>query len=319
MAPTRTPPLTSGRIPGRPPGTSLPGVPVGPRRAYRSSNDRWLGGVASGLAHHLGLPVTWVRLGFVAMVAFGGFGAVLYAGLWLFLPAQRHVEPSSPGLDAATRQGKRGGRPQRRLADYGPLVAVGAIAVGILLMVTFVTGQTLSYGPLLLAAARRGGAVVAGRRGPARALARPVEPDGPPAGRRRRRRLARLGPDRHRAAAARRGDHAVLPAVGRPGRGAQRRAGRRLRHRRPRLHGRAVAAAAVLGPERGAGGPGALGGARRRRRPPARLGAPDAGPDPALVRRPGDGLAARPRPGARPALVALRRPARTSPTPSRPR
>ncbi len=153
MAPTRTPPLASGRIPGRPPGTSLPGAPAGPRRAYRSSSDRWLGGVASGLAHHLGLPVTWVRLGFVAMVAFGGFGAVLYAGLWLFLPAQRHVTPSSPGLDAATRQGKRGGRPQRRLADYGPLVAVGAIAVGILLMVTFVTGQTLSYGPLLLAAA----------------------------------------------------------------------------------------------------------------------------------------------------------------------
>ncbi|MCW2867727.1 MAG: ATP-binding region, ATPase domain protein, partial [Marmoricola sp.] len=123
-----------------------------PRRAYRSGGDRWLGGVASGLAHHLGVPVPWVRLGFVATAFFGGFGVALYAGLWLFLPVQRHMTATSPGLDAATRQGKRGGRPQRRLTDYGPLVALGTIAVGILLMITFVTGQTLSYGPLLLAA-----------------------------------------------------------------------------------------------------------------------------------------------------------------------
>ena len=90
-----------------------------PRRAYRSSDDRWLGGVASGLAHHLGLPVLWVRMGLLVLVAFGGFGAVLYAGLWLFLPARRHTDPLSPGLDAATRQGKRGGRRERRFADYG--------------------------------------------------------------------------------------------------------------------------------------------------------------------------------------------------------
>ncbi len=124
-----------------------------PRRAYRSSDDRWLGGVASGLAHHLGLPVLWVRMGLLVLVAFGGFGAVLYAGLWLFLPARRHTDPLSPGLDAATRQGKRGGRRERRFADYGPLVAVGTIAVGVLLLITLVTGQTLAYGPLILAGA----------------------------------------------------------------------------------------------------------------------------------------------------------------------
>jgi len=124
-----------------------------PRRAYRSSEDRWLGGVASGLAQHLGLPVLWVRMGMVALVAFGGFGAVLYAGLWMFMPAQRHTVPLSPGLDAATRQGKRNGKRERRLTDYGPLVAVGAIAIGVLLLVTLATGQSLSFGPLLLAGA----------------------------------------------------------------------------------------------------------------------------------------------------------------------
>ncbi|MCW2819916.1 MAG: ATP-binding region, ATPase domain protein [Marmoricola sp.] len=148
MAPTGTAPSASAGPASRTP----PGLEA-TRRAYRSGADRWLGGVASGLAHHLGVPVPWVRLGFVATAAFGGFGVVLYAGLWLFLPVQRHVTATSPGLDAATRQGKRGGRPQRRLTDYGPLVALGTVTVGVLLMITFVTGQTLSYGPLLLAAA----------------------------------------------------------------------------------------------------------------------------------------------------------------------
>src|SRR5690348_13727654 len=124
-----------------------------PRRAYRATEERWLGGVASGLAQHLGLPVLWVRIGFLGLVAFGGFGAVLYAGLWMFMPTQRHTTPQAPGLDAATRQGKRGERRERRLADYGPLVAVGAIAIGVLLLVTLATGQSLSFGPLLLAGA----------------------------------------------------------------------------------------------------------------------------------------------------------------------
>jgi phage shock protein PspC (stress-responsive transcriptional regulator) len=123
-----------------------------PRRAYRASEGRLLGGVAAGLAQHLGLPTLWVRVALLALVAFGGLGAVLYAGLWLVLPAERHVLVGAPGLDAATRQGKRGGRRERKLTDYGPLVAVGAIAVGILLLVTIATGQTLAFGPLLLAA-----------------------------------------------------------------------------------------------------------------------------------------------------------------------
>ncbi len=136
------------------PGALPTGPPVGePRRAFRSTDDRWLGGVASGLAQHLGLPVLWMRMGLLALVAFGGFGAVLYAALWLFLPAQRHTEPLPPGLDAATRQGKRGGRRERRFTDDGPLVAVGAIAIGVLVALTMATGQTLALGPLLLAGA----------------------------------------------------------------------------------------------------------------------------------------------------------------------
>ena len=73
-----------------------------PRRAHRSTEDAMIGGIAAGLAEHLGLPVLWVRAAMLGLVAFGGFGAVLYAGLWLVLPAEKHTESRSPGLDAAT-------------------------------------------------------------------------------------------------------------------------------------------------------------------------------------------------------------------------
>jgi signal transduction histidine kinase/phage shock protein PspC (stress-responsive transcriptional regulator) len=124
-----------------------------PRRAYRSTDDGLLGGVAAGLAAHLGAPTLWVRIGFLVLLAFGGSGAFLYAGLWLVLPAQKHTESSTPGLDAATRQGKRGGRQQRRLVDYGPLVAVGAIAFGVLILVTVMTGSGQAVGPAVIGAA----------------------------------------------------------------------------------------------------------------------------------------------------------------------
>ncbi len=148
MTPPRAAPAAT---PG--PAASAVGFNVdAPRKAYRATEGGLLGGVAAGLAQHTRLPVLWVRVGFLVLVAFGGFGAVLYAALWLVLPAQRHVLAGTPGLDAATRQGKRGGRRERKLADYGPLVAVGAIAVGVLLMVIVATGQTLAIGPLLLGA-----------------------------------------------------------------------------------------------------------------------------------------------------------------------
>ena len=48
-----------------------------PRRASRSLDDRFLGGVAAGLAAHLGVDVVAVRAAFVVASFLGGFGAVL--------------------------------------------------------------------------------------------------------------------------------------------------------------------------------------------------------------------------------------------------
>ena len=107
-------------------------VPRGSRRAYRDTQEPILGGVASGLARHLGFPVLWVRAGFVLAAFLGGFGVVFYAGLWWLLPSDSRFETDAPGIESATRGGRRPGR-IRRLTDVGPAIALAALGLGALL------------------------------------------------------------------------------------------------------------------------------------------------------------------------------------------
>lgn len=123
-----------------------------PRRAYRDADTAILGGVAAGLAEHLRLPVLWVRVAFMVLAVMGGFGVVFYAGLWMVMPTRRHFDDRAPGLAAAERQGRRPGR-IRRLTDLGPLVATGAIALGIAAFLAIATGQGALFWPALLAIA----------------------------------------------------------------------------------------------------------------------------------------------------------------------
>lgn len=58
-----------------------PAQPLG-----RPADDRWLGGVASGMAAHISLPPTLVRLAFLVLSGFGGFGVLLYGALWIAVP-----------------------------------------------------------------------------------------------------------------------------------------------------------------------------------------------------------------------------------------
>jgi signal transduction histidine kinase/phage shock protein PspC (stress-responsive transcriptional regulator) len=122
---------------------------AGPRRAYRSSDERLLGGVASGLAHHLGVETVHVRVAFAVLALLGGLGVATYAGLWLVLPVRRHLEQTSPGLEAATRQGKRPRRTSR-LEDVGPLVALCAVALGVVVLAQRLLGGSMLFWPVLL-------------------------------------------------------------------------------------------------------------------------------------------------------------------------
>ncbi len=101
-----------------------------PRRAARSSSDSHVGGVAGGLAEHLGLEPLAVRLFFVVTALASGLGVVLYLGLWLMLPIDTRAEVSSPGLESAGRRGLRPGRAER-VRDRGTLLAMVVLLLGL--------------------------------------------------------------------------------------------------------------------------------------------------------------------------------------------
>ncbi|MCX5526034.1 PspC domain-containing protein [Streptomyces bobili] len=111
-------------IVGMPEAATAPLVePRPPRKLYRSGDGRWLGGVARGLAGHLGLPVIWVRLVFVGLFMADGLGALLYAAFWFFVPLGiGGVGGQRPPSVAAGPDGRR--RLVTRKPDKGQIVAL---------------------------------------------------------------------------------------------------------------------------------------------------------------------------------------------------
>ncbi len=56
------------------------------RRMVRATSGRALGGVASGVAEHLGLAPLVIRIAFVLLALAGGAGLAMYAALWALVP-----------------------------------------------------------------------------------------------------------------------------------------------------------------------------------------------------------------------------------------
>ena len=50
------------------------------------SNNKMIGGVCAGIADYLGLNPTIVRIVWVLMLFFAGFGILLYLILWIIMP-----------------------------------------------------------------------------------------------------------------------------------------------------------------------------------------------------------------------------------------
>ncbi|MCP9957667.1 ATP-binding protein [Streptomyces sudanensis] len=98
------------------------------RRLYRSADGRMLGGVARGLAGHLGVPVVWVRLAFLGLLlADGPLGVLLYAAFWIAVPLGVGGRSGGPRtLFEATPDGRR----RLRKPDRGQVVALVALLVG---------------------------------------------------------------------------------------------------------------------------------------------------------------------------------------------
>ncbi|MFF4184561.1 PspC domain-containing protein [Streptomyces sp. NPDC001691] len=97
------------------------------RKLYRSAEGRMLGGVARGLAGHLGLPVVWVRIIFLGLLTINGLGALLYAVFWFVVPL---------GLGGTTAGARSAfevspdGRRRLRKPDKGQVVALIALVFG---------------------------------------------------------------------------------------------------------------------------------------------------------------------------------------------
>jgi signal transduction histidine kinase/phage shock protein PspC (stress-responsive transcriptional regulator) len=94
------------------------------------------GGVAAGLAEHLGLDVFWVRLAFVAGSWLNGVGVIVYVALWRLLPQGDPYDVQQPaGLASATRRGLRTPRASRLPGgDLGQTIALAVLGIGVLLL-----------------------------------------------------------------------------------------------------------------------------------------------------------------------------------------
>lgn len=75
------------------PAPTPPGPPSAGVRVLRRRRGGHVAGVASGLGAYLGVDPTLLRVGFVVLAFFGGFGAMLYALAWIVIPAEG--EPDS--------------------------------------------------------------------------------------------------------------------------------------------------------------------------------------------------------------------------------
>ncbi|AEW96046.1 MULTISPECIES: ATP-binding protein [Streptomycetaceae] len=118
-----------------------------PPRLYRSSEGRMIGGVARGLAGHLGLPVAWVRLAFVLLATIGGLGVPLYAAFWF-------VVPLGVGGVAETRPGALRATPSGRRVDRGHVLALLVMAAGFFVLLRNLRmGDAAYVWPTLLSAA----------------------------------------------------------------------------------------------------------------------------------------------------------------------
>ena len=123
-----------------------------PPQLKRDLSRKVIAGVASGIAEHLQMPVSWFRMAFVLlslMFESSLLGVLLYGVLWVLVPAGEQDE--APGLAGASRARMRPQRVAQRV-DAGVVFSAGVLIMGLM---SGVSGQvpyggTLSW-PLLLA------------------------------------------------------------------------------------------------------------------------------------------------------------------------
>ncbi|MDC6352233.1 PspC domain-containing protein [Zeaxanthinibacter sp. PT1] len=59
------------------------------KRLYRDTERKYIGGVCAGLEYYLGIDKLWIRLLFLLLAVFTGFGFIAYILLWILVPEAR--------------------------------------------------------------------------------------------------------------------------------------------------------------------------------------------------------------------------------------
>lgn len=56
------------------------------KQLFRDTQNKYIGGVCSGLGHYLSMDTIWVRLLFILITIFSGFGIIFYIIFWILVP-----------------------------------------------------------------------------------------------------------------------------------------------------------------------------------------------------------------------------------------
>jgi phage shock protein C len=98
------------------------------RRLYRSRSNRWIAGVCGGLAEYFSVDATAVRIVFVLLALWQGFGVLIYMVLALMIPEGHATEMAAePGLPPPPADDEE--ESQRRTRLLGGLLIVGGTYV----------------------------------------------------------------------------------------------------------------------------------------------------------------------------------------------
>lgn len=117
------------------PGTSVrPSGRPGRPKLCRPLDRRWLGGVCTGVADHLGWPAWVVRVCFVLLVGADYIGIIFYGLAWLLIPA-KVPDHEAPGLEMARRADMRRTARSTSPAGTGGALAVVVLCIGVLMLV----------------------------------------------------------------------------------------------------------------------------------------------------------------------------------------
>jgi len=93
---------------------------LAPRRLYRSTRERILGGVAAGIADYFDVDPTLVRLAWILFALAGGSGVIAYIIAWIIIPEEPSLprsgpqrEPVWPGEGGRVEPGRTAPEPDR--------------------------------------------------------------------------------------------------------------------------------------------------------------------------------------------------------------